>query len=174
MSVSTSSPLICKCLSLGFIRINTADLDFFESCQVTTQSIPTSPISAFPTAHHSELKHIRSAKLHLDFQQLLCPFWLSAHLLILVIVSSMTTVLQTKARTIHSGSYHRYEMNSENLALSQTWRIKPAHVVGQIWGIFLKMCGSVCFRSTFFGLSAGFSVCSIKFNFSAMVASQDC
>lgn len=29
----------------------------------------------------------------------------------------MTTVYQTKARTISFGSHHRYEMNSENLAL---------------------------------------------------------
>lgn len=48
-----------------------------------------------------------------------CPvhFWPLPHLLILVIISSMTTVHQTKARTISFGNHHRYEMNSENLAL---------------------------------------------------------
>lgn len=50
-----------------------------------------------------------------------CPvhFWLSSHLIILLVLPSMTTVHQTKREELLVwGSYHRYEMNLENLAQS--------------------------------------------------------
>lgn len=82
---------------------------------------------------------------------------------------------EQKARTISFGSLSRYEMNSENLALSLLKLEESSkHMLLVKFGIFLKMCGSLSFRSTFFRCLAGCLGYSITFSFPALITSQHC
>lgn len=68
-----------------------------------------------------------------------CPahFWLLAHLIILLVLASMTTAHQTKRQErLVLGNYRRYVWNESGKFDSRpgdTWGIQRAHAVGQVW-----------------------------------------